>query len=83
MAQFETKDIYPQTHDKALLFLRYIEDIFMIQNGTTEQLILLIDDLNKNHKPIKLDYKISTKQIVSGHSGIQRSTTQNSDNDIP
>ena len=35
----------------------------MIWNGTTEELILFIDDLNKKHKTIKFDYKISTKQI--------------------
>ena len=35
----------------------------MIWNGTTEEIILFIYDLNKKHKTIKLDYKISTKQI--------------------
>ena len=40
----------------------------MIWNGTTEELILFIHDLNKKHKTITFDYKISTKQIVSGHN---------------
>ena len=35
----------------------------MIWNGTTEELILFINDLNKKHKIKKFDYKISTKQI--------------------
>ena len=35
----------------------------MIWNGTTEELILFIDDFNKKHKTIQFDYKISTKQI--------------------
>ena len=35
----------------------------MIWNGTTEELILFIDDLNKKCKTIRFDYKISTKQI--------------------
>ena len=35
----------------------------MIWNGTTEELILSIDDLNKKNKTIRFDYKISTKQI--------------------
>ena len=35
----------------------------MIWNGTTEELILFMDELNKKHKTIKFDYKISTKQI--------------------
>ena len=32
-------------------------------NGTTEELILFMDELNKKHKIIKFDHKISTKQI--------------------
>ena len=63
MAQFEAKHIYPYIHDKALSFLRYISDIFMIWNGTTRELILFTDDRNKKHKNLKLDYKISTKPI--------------------
>ena len=63
MAQFEAKHIYPYIHGKAVLFLRYIDDIFMIWNGTTEEVILFIDELNKKHKTIKYDYKISTKEI--------------------
>ena len=63
MAQFEAKHIYPYIHDKALSFLRYIDDIFMIWNGTTRELILFIDDRNKKHKNLKFDYKISTKLI--------------------
>ena len=56
MAQFEPKHIYPYIHGKALLFLRYIDDIFMIWNETAEELILFIDELNKKHKTIKFDY---------------------------
>ena len=63
MTEFEAKHIYQYIHGKALLFLRYIDDIFMIWNGTTEELILFIDELNKKYKTIKFDYKVSTKQI--------------------
>ena len=45
-----------------ILFLRYIDDIFIIWNGTTEGLILFINDINNKHKTINFDYKISTKQ---------------------
>ena len=62
MAQFEVKHIYPYIHGKALLFLRYIDNIFMIWNGTTKELISFIDELNKKHRTIKFDYKISTKR---------------------
>ena len=63
MAQLEARHTYPYIHSKALLFPRYIDDIFMIWNGNTEELLLFIDELNKKHKTIKFDYKISTKQI--------------------
>ena len=62
MVQFEAKHIFPNIHGKAVLFLRYIDDIFMIWNGTNEELILFIDKVNKKHKTIKFDYKMSTKQ---------------------
>ena len=35
----------------------------MIWSGTKEELILFIGEVNKNHKTIKFDYKIFTKQI--------------------
>ena len=60
---FEAKHIYPYIHGKSLLFLKYMDDIFMICNGTTEELILSIYDLNKKHKTIKFDYKMSTEKI--------------------
>ena len=59
MAQFEAK---PLITDKALLFLAYIDDIFMIWNGTGEKLISFIDELNKKNKTITFDYKISAKK---------------------
>ena len=39
MAQFEAKHIYPYIHGKSLLFVRYINDVFMIWNETTEVII--------------------------------------------
>ena len=47
MTKFGEKHIYPYIHGKALLFLRYIDIIFMTWNGTTEELILFIDQTNK------------------------------------
>ena len=43
-----------------------------------------MDDLNKKHKTIKFDYKISTKQIEFLDTLVYRNQRrQNSDNDIP
>ena len=55
--------MYHYIHGEALLSLRYIDDIFMIWNGSTEELILFLDKFNEKHKTIKFDYKISTTQI--------------------
>ena len=63
MAQFEEKHIYPCIKDMALLYLRYIDDIFIIWKGTKEQLITFINGLNKKHKTIKFEYEISSQKI--------------------
>ena len=55
MAKLDAKHIYPFNLGKALLFQRYIDDIFMIWNGANEELVLFIDELNKKHKTIKFD----------------------------
>ena len=47
MAQFEAKHIYLYNYGKAPLFLRYTDNIFMIWNGTKEELISFTDHLNK------------------------------------
>ena len=51
VAQFEAKHIYPYIHCKSLLFLRYIDNIFMIWNGTTKKLHYSKMVLIKNIKP--------------------------------
>ena len=48
-----------------LLYLRYIDDIFIIWNEKKEQLITFINKLNKKHKKIKFEYKISFQKILS------------------
>ena len=40
----------------SLLFLGYIDDIFIIWKGTKEQLITFINELNKKYKTIKFEY---------------------------
>ena len=56
MPQFEEKHIYPYIKDMSLLFLGYIDDIFIIWKGTKEQLITFINELNKKYKTIKFEY---------------------------
>ena len=45
-----------------MLYLRYI--IFMIWKGTHHQLQVFLKKLNKQHPPIKFDYKISKEEIT-------------------
>ena len=48
---------------KSLLYLRYIDDIFLIWTGTKEELEKLMNHLNKIHPSIKFDYENSNKEI--------------------
>ena len=63
MTQFEEKHIYLHFNDTPVLYLRCIDDIFIIWKGTKEQLITFINELNKKHKAIKFEYEISSQKI--------------------
>ena len=47
---FEAKQIYPYIKEMSLLYLRYIDDVFMIWKGTKAELMTIIKDLNEKHK---------------------------------
>ena len=64
MAIFEAKHIYPYIKEKSLLYLRYIDDIFMIWKGTKVELLTFIKELNEKHKTIKFDFQISPRKIA-------------------
>ena len=64
MAQFEEKHIYPYIKDMALLYLRYMDDIFIIWKRTKEQVITFMNELNKKHKTIKFECEISSQKIL-------------------
>ena len=63
MGDFEEKYIYPYLGQHSTLYLRFIDDIFMIWNGTKEELDKFILTLNHQHNTIKFDIKTSTKEI--------------------
>ena len=63
IAEFEEKHIYPYIKAMSLLYLKCIDDIFIIWKGTKEQLITFINKLNKKHKAIKFEYEISSQKI--------------------
>ena len=63
MGYFEKKFIYPHLIDKSSLYLRYIDDIFIISNGTEEELNTFIKTVNEAHPTIKFDINYSYNEI--------------------
>ena len=61
--QYEQKYVYPLISDQSILFLRYIDDIFMVWVKSEKQLKDVMKKLNQKHPPIKFDYKFDCKQI--------------------
>ena len=56
-------NIFPIHQRLSLLYLRYTDNVFTISKGTKEQLITVLNELNKNHKTIKSEYEISSQKI--------------------
>ena len=52
MAYFEEKFIYPLIDAKTLLYLRFIDDIFMIWTKSEKDLIEFLNELNSKHTSI-------------------------------
>ena len=63
MANFELKYIYPYIRDKAEIFLRFIDDLFMIWTGSEQELLDFMSGLNKKHPSIKFEFKYSQIKI--------------------
>ena len=63
MGKFEEQFIYPAIRGLHRLYLRYIDDIFIIWTGTEERFKEFIKELNLRHPSIKFDYTISNKEV--------------------
>ena len=63
MDNFETKYIYPTTRLKTKLYLRFIDDIFMLWTGTLEDLKNFELAINEIHHSIKLTFDYSYESI--------------------
>ena len=63
MGDFEFKYIYPLIRSKCKLYTRFIDDIFMIWNGTEKELHDFFKTINSVHPTIKFDTKWSFKEI--------------------
>ena len=65
LANFEAKHIYPHIKEMALLYLRYIDDIFMTWKGPKLDLITFIKELMKNAKLSNLTFKFYQEKLHS------------------
>ena len=63
MGKFEETFIYPYIQNLSILYLRYIDDLFLIWTGTKQQFEDFISNLNDQHPSIKFSHKISKKSI--------------------
>ena len=52
------KKQHPYIKNKSILYLRYMDDIFMIWTGTKQELLVFLENLNSNHKAIKFEHNI-------------------------
>ena len=82
MAQFEKQHIYPYIKNKSILYLRYIDDIFMIWTGTKQELLIFLENLNSKHKTIKFEHNISHSKISFLDTLIYRQEQYSSDNSL-
>ena len=74
MAEFEQKYVNPLIKDKSILFLCYLDDIFMVWTKSEKQLKDFMSQLNQKHPSIKLDYKFDCKQIEFLDTSLYRPT---------
>ena len=63
MAHFEETYIYPRIKGKSLLYLRYIDDIFLIWKGSRLELVNFINEINSVHKTIKFEVDFSKTKV--------------------
>ena len=54
---FMANFFYPYIKDKTKMFLRFIDDLFMIWTGSEHELLDFMSDLNKKHSSIKFEFK--------------------------
>ena len=63
MSEFEEKHIYPLIKNKSVIYLRYVDDIFMVWIKSEKELRYFMNEINQKHQSIKLDFKFSKESI--------------------
>ena len=76
MGKFEDTHIYPHIQQFCKLYLRYIDELFLIWTGTKDQFKGFISNLNNQHPYIKFTYKISNTSIEISSTLLYKSRTE-------
>ena len=63
MGKFENQYILPRIQQKISMYVRYIDDIFLIWKGSEQELKEFLEVINTIHPSIKFDYKFSRERI--------------------
>ena len=63
MSEFEEKCIYPLIKNKSVIYLHYIDNIFMVWIKSKSKLRKFMNEINQKHQSIKFDFKFSKENI--------------------
>ena len=64
MGRFEETYIIPKIRNSIMLYVRYIDDIFLVWK-TEEELVKFLKEINEVHPTIKFDHVFSQKSVNS------------------
>ena len=63
MSEFEKKNVYPLIKNKSVTYLRYIDDIFMVQIKSKSVVRQFMIGIYQKPQTIKFDFKFSKESI--------------------
>ena len=63
MGQFEEKSIFPLLTNFSDFYLRFIDEIFLIWNGTKTEFDNFLNKINEYHPSTKFEYEMSETEI--------------------
>ena len=63
MGRFEETHIIPRIRNYTLMYIRYIDDLFMIWKGLEHELLRFLKEINEVHPTIKFEYKYSREKV--------------------
>ena len=78
MSECEEEHIYPLIKNKSVIYLRYIDDIFLVWIKYESELRHFMNEMNQNHQSIKFELKYR----ISGHISVHRQQEQTSDHPL-